>query len=156
MLELIIPGREPLQLTTLVSDVNGTLAVDGRLIEGVAPLMQALGQSLQVILLSADTMGTAQTIAQELGVSLHRLTPGDETHQKTDFVKAQGSQACISLGQGANDEGMLREAALGIAVLSKEGSAVHTVMAADIVVPDILTALELLQHPKRIVATLRQ
>lgn len=51
---------------------------------------------------------------------------------------------------------MLREAGLGICVMSREGVAVPTLLAADVVVPDILTALELLERPMRLVATLRQ
>jgi soluble P-type ATPase len=51
---------------------------------------------------------------------------------------------------------MLKEAALGICVLSPEGVALEALLAADLVVPDIFTALELLEKPIRIVATLRQ
>ena len=50
---------------------------------------------------------------------------------------------------------MLSSAALGIEVLSREGLAVQTLQAADLVAPDILSALELLEKPLRIVATLR-
>jgi soluble P-type ATPase len=51
---------------------------------------------------------------------------------------------------------MLKKAALGICILSREGTAVKTLNAADLVVPDILSAFELLQKPLRIVASLRQ
>jgi soluble P-type ATPase len=51
---------------------------------------------------------------------------------------------------------MLQEAALGICVLSTEGTAVQTLLAADLVTPDIITALELLEKPLRIVASLRK
>jgi len=50
----------------------------------------------------------------------------------------------------------LRAAALGICVLGAEGAAGAAVLAADIVVPDPLTALDLLLHPDRVVATLRR
>jgi soluble P-type ATPase len=50
----------------------------------------------------------------------------------------------------------LKTAALGIAVLSKEGLAVQTLQAADLVVADILTAFELFERPMRIVASLRK
>jgi soluble P-type ATPase len=50
---------------------------------------------------------------------------------------------------------MLQEAGLGIVVVHAEGAAVHTVLAADVLAPDILTALDLLTHPLRLVATLR-
>jgi soluble P-type ATPase len=51
---------------------------------------------------------------------------------------------------------MLKEAAIGICVLSREGSAVETLLAADIVTPDIFAAFDLLEKPVRIVASLRK
>ena len=45
--------------------------------------------------------------------------------------------------------------ALGVVVVQAEGSAVDAVLAADIVVTDILNALDLLRHPLRLTATLR-
>jgi P-type E1-E2 ATPase len=156
MIQLAIPGRDPISLTTLVSDVNGTLAIDGRLIEAVIPLFKEISDALEVYLLTADTLGTAAQIAERLNAKIHRLTPGNEIQQKAEFLQQFGCEHCITLGQGANDEEMLRQAGLGIAVLSKEGSAPATLQAADIIAPDIVSALELIIHPKRIVATLRK
>jgi soluble P-type ATPase len=62
----------------------------------------------------------------------------------------------IAVGQGANDAEMLRLAAVGVAVLSKEGTSVETLLVADLVMPDIFTVLELLENPMRLVATLRK
>jgi soluble P-type ATPase len=45
---------------------------------------------------------------------------------------------------------------LGICVLSIEGAAVETLLAADLVMPDIISALDLLEKPLRIVASLRK
>ena len=67
-----------------------------------------------------------------------------------------GAASVAAVGQGANDAGMLRAAAVGIAVMSPEGLAVETLHAADVVVSDILDALELLEKPIRLVATLRK
>ncbi len=156
MLELSIPGRKPCQLTTLICDVNGTLAVDGSLIDGVAVLMGEIKKSVDVYLLTADTMGFATEIARILDVKLQCLQPGNEKQQKVDFVNEHDGMRCIAIGQGANDEWMLREAALGICVISPEGTAINALNAADIVVPDILSALQLIQFPKRLIATLRQ
>ncbi|MCK7578153.1 MAG: hypothetical protein MZV65_22050 [Chromatiales bacterium] len=50
---------------------------------------------------------------------------------------------------------MLAAAALGIVVVQGEGADVQTLLAADVVAPDILTALGLLQAPQRLVATRR-
>jgi soluble P-type ATPase len=51
---------------------------------------------------------------------------------------------------------MLREAVIGIAVASVEGLAIESLNSADVVVPDIIAAFELLEHPTRLVATLRR
>ena len=50
---------------------------------------------------------------------------------------------------------LLKAAALGIAVVQEEGAAAETMMAADVVSPDIVSALNLLVSPLRLVATLR-
>jgi soluble P-type ATPase len=51
---------------------------------------------------------------------------------------------------------MVKAARLGICVVSVEGAAVETMMAADLVMPDINSALELLEKPLRVVAGLRK
>jgi soluble P-type ATPase len=50
---------------------------------------------------------------------------------------------------------MLQAAALGIAVILQEGIAVETLVTADVVCKDIISALELLTNPLRLTATLR-
>lgn len=156
MIELNIPGRGVLQLEHLVCDVNGTLALDGRLLEGVARLLAGLRDRLELHLVTADTHGRQVEIDRQLGLSAHRVQPGDEAAQKAAFVRQLGAERVVAVGQGANDATMLREAALGIAVLSREGLAVPALLAADILAPDILSALELLDKPLRIIATLRK
>jgi len=156
MIELNIPGRGRLQIEHLVSDVNGTLAVDGQLLEGLARILWVLRDRLTIHLLTADTHGRQRLIDQQLGVQAMRLKPGDEAAQKAEYVRQLGAERVAALGQGANDAAMLKTAALGICVLSQEGVAVQTLLAADLLAPDIFAALELLEKPIRIVASLRQ
>jgi P-type E1-E2 ATPase len=156
MIEVTIPGRAVLQLAHLVCDVNGTLAVDGQLLDGVAECILRLRDHLEIHLLTADTHGKQALIDQQLDLQAVRLAPGGEIAQKANFIRSLGSQQVAAIGQGANDAGMLAEAALGIAILSAEGVAVVTLLAADIVVPDILSGFHLLEKPLRIQATLRQ
>jgi P-type E1-E2 ATPase len=156
MIELRIPGRGLVELEHLVCDVNGTLAVDGQLFDGLARVMKGLRDRLELHLLTADTHGRQYIIDQQLTLQAVRLKPGDEALQKADYVRKLGAHGVVAIGQGANDAGMLKEAALGICVFSVEGVAVETLLAADLVVPDIFAALELLEKPLRIVATLRK
>jgi soluble P-type ATPase len=156
MIELAIPGRDAVQLDHLVCDVNGTLALDGSLIEGVEQALEALRDRIQIHLITADTHGRQASIDQRLRLKATRLIGGDEARQKTIFLQSLGAEHSAAVGQGANDAGMLKAAALGIAVLSPEGLAVETLLAADLVTADILAALDLFSHPLRIVATLRK
>jgi P-type E1-E2 ATPase len=156
MIELNIPGRGLIQLEYMVSDVNGTLAIDGQLMEGVSRDLRSLRDRLQIHLLTADTHGRQAIIDQQLGLTAVRIRPGNEAAQKAEYVRKLGAGGVVAIGQGANDAAMLKEAGLGICVLSTEGAAVESLLAADIVVPNIFIALELLEKPLRIVATLRK
>lgn len=156
MIELNIPGRGLVQLQHLVCDVNGTLTVDGQLSEGVKQRLSALRDRLTLHLLTADTHGKQSIIDQQLDLKALRIQPGKEDEQKSKYVYQLGAETVVAIGQGANDAGMLQAAALGICVLSAEGTAVKTLIAADLVVANINAALEMLEKPLRIVATLRK
>jgi soluble P-type ATPase len=156
MIELTIPGRGPLRIVRLVTDVNGTLAVDGVLIDGLAKRLTSLRDRLEIHLLTADTHGRQAAIDELLKLKATRVQPGNEAGTKADFVRALGAETVVAIGQGANDAEMLKVAALGICVMSKEGAALETLVSADMVVPDIFSALDLLDNPLRIIASLRK
>jgi P-type E1-E2 ATPase len=152
---LDVPGRGFLELEHLVLDLNGTIALDGEVLPGVPERLAALSESLTIHLVTADTQGRAAVIAEQLQVKLVLVAPGDEAEQKRALVKRLGAERVLAIGNGANDVGMLRAAALGIAVIGTEGLAVEALQAAD-VVATIQDALDLLLHPRRLVATLRK
>lgn len=156
MLSVEIPGSGLFSLEHLVLDVNGTLAIDGRLVDGVPQALAGLGNVLQVHLITADTHGRQCEIDRQVGLQAVRLNPGAEAEQKAAYVRQLGAPCVAAIGQGANDAGMLAAAAIGIAVLSVEGLAVRTLQSADLLLPDILSALALFQNPMRMVASLRK
>lgn len=151
-----LPGQGALTIRALVLDLNGTVTTDGALIPGVAERVCALLPRVDVFLVTADTLGTAGAVAQELGCALYVLERGREAEQKRDWVRQLGAGHTAAIGNGANDVLMLKEAALGIAVIGQEGTAVPALLAADVVVPDIRDALDLLLRPARLTATLRR
>lgn len=155
MLELDIPGRGRLVLTHLVLDVNGTIAEGGRLLPGVAAALRALAGTLETLAVTADTHGTAVGLAAETGITVHVIEPGSEGAQKLALISELGARGVVAIGNGANDALMLREAAVGIVVIGREGAARLALEAADLAVTDVLDALALLSDPRRLVATLR-
>lgn len=156
MIKFNIPGLGDYSLEHLVMDVNGTLAVDGQLIDGVAAKIALLRDQLTIHLLTADTHGRQVVIDQQLGLTAVRIMPGGEPLQKADYVRRLGSEKVVAIGQGANDAEMLAVAHLGICVMSLEGVAKETLLSCDLIAPSILSALELLEKPLRIVASLRR
>jgi soluble P-type ATPase len=82
-------------------------------------------------------------------------SPERQALAKQAYVERLGAAQAVCIGNGRNDSLMLSCAALGIAVSGKEGAAVAAVSAADLLVPDIVDALDLLQHPRRLLASLR-
>ena len=156
MIELILPGHKPIHLQHLVCDVNGTLALDGRLVNGVQEALASLAGALGVHLITADTHGRQAELDRQLGLTGVRIPCGEEAKAKAAFVRQLGASQVVAIGQGANDAAMLAAAQVGIAVLSEEGTAVEALTAADVVAPGILAALALLQNPRRLVATLRR
>jgi P-type E1-E2 ATPase len=154
MIRVDIPGRGALAIRHLVFDLNGTLATDGLVPPHVMERIRALAQSLEVHVVTADTFGTAASL-DGLGLKVVRLPGGDQVSAKAEIVRELGSSLTAAIGNGMNDTAMLREAALGIAVIGQEGAAVPAVLAADLVFASIEDALDLLTSPRRLTASLR-
>lgn len=155
MLDVDIPGYASLHLEQLVLDYNGTLALDGRLLPGVRRRMRALSRILEIHVLTADTFGVARAALAHLHCSVSILAPGAQDRAKLAYVENLGRRRTVCIGNGRNDRRMLKAAALGIAVLQGEGAASVTLTAADLVVPTIDEALDLLVKPLRLIASLR-
>ncbi|MFP4226012.1 MAG: HAD family hydrolase [Desulfobacterales bacterium] len=150
-----IPGYGELALNHLVMDYNGTLAVDGKLIDGVKDALIKLSESLSLHVLTADTFGIAKEGLEGIPCQLTILPKDDQQRGKLRFVEDLGAGQVAAIGNGRNDQLMLKESALGIAVILKEGASVQALQSADAVCPSILSALELLLNPLRLTATLR-
>ena len=84
MISLHIPGVGEFEWEHLVLDVNGALSLDGALLPGVPERLRELGKDISIHLLTADTRGTAASIADTLGVGWAKVGPGREAEQKRD------------------------------------------------------------------------
>ncbi len=154
MIEIEVPGRGMYTLHHAAFDVNGTLATDGKLIEGVGALLAELHKHVEVHLLTADTYGAQAAIDAQLGLTARIITQG--AAEKAAIVRAMGAEHVVAIGNGANDAPMFAEAALAIAVQGEEGLSVEAIQAADVVVRGIHDAIRLLLTPRRLVASLRR
>jgi len=155
LIEIAIPGRGNYKLSHLVLDLNGTIALDGELIEGVEERLQRLSKLLKLFIISAGTFGSASGLKEKLKAKIYLVEKGEGATQKLDLVEKLGRDKTICIGNGVNDAAMLRGAAIGICVLGREGASATAITSSDVVIPDINAALELLLNTDRLVATLR-
>jgi soluble P-type ATPase len=155
MLEINVPGRDPIRVEHLVLDYNGTMAVDGVPIPGCLERLERLAADVSVHVVTADTFGKVAQYLERTAFALKILPPGRQDEAKAAYVRTLGLKTTAAVGNGANDVRMLKEVALGIAVVQPEGAAVAAMQSADVVFTHINDALDALLSPDRLVATLR-
>lgn len=151
MYTIDIPGRGELQLAHAVFDFNGTLANAGDLLPDLNHSLFRVSNLLSCIILTADSFGTVHTAVKSLPVQVEAVDSGKD---KARFVE-QLHGGVVAIGNGWNDYDMFIHADLSIAIVGPEGTAAKVLQVANILVPDIYTALDLLVNPKKIIATLR-
>ena len=154
-LDIAIPGRDKIQLRHLILDYNGTLALDGQLLPELNQLLKTLAQQLTIHILTADTHGSVAEQTNHLTCELAIIPAREQITAKQNYLHHLGCKHCVAIGNGINDQLLLRDAALGIAIMQEEGVACACLMAADILVGNCHDALNLLLHPGRLIATLR-
>ena len=155
MLQIEIPGFKNLNLKHLVLDYNGTLATDGIFKEEVKNRLNKLKEHIDVHIITADTFGRISQEIEGLNCTLSLLGSENQAREKQKYIQKLGSKNTVAIGNGRNDRLMLKEAELGIATIQQEGAASETVFSADVIVTDILSALDLLEKPLRLKASLR-
>lgn len=156
MLQINIPGRKPKTIEYLLTDFNGTLAVDGCIIPEIKDLLIELSEKISIHVITADTFGKVKENMQFLNCAIEIVKGTDQTKQKLMYLKKIGNKKTISIGNGRNDKLMLKNAALGILVINEEGAAGACFESADVICKSTKDALELLLKPLRLTATLRK
>ena len=155
MITIEIPGRNRLKLEHLVMDFNGTVAVNGELIPGLAEKLILISKKIKVHILTADTFGTARGALEGLDLIVSLVEKENQSASKSDYITGLNEKKVVAIGNGLNDNLMLKNAALGIVVIEGEGASFASIQNADIVSKSIHDALDLLIYPLRITATLR-
>ncbi|AXH10078.1 ATPase P [Malaciobacter halophilus] len=150
-----IPNSETIELKNIVFDYNGTIAIDGELIEGVQTYIDELSSIFDFYVITADTYGSVEQQLQNTKCKVIKIEKDFQDIKKLDFIKKIGSANTLSVGNGRNDRLMLKESILGIGILQDEGICTETLMNSDILVKSIFDVFEFLKNKNRLVATLR-
>jgi soluble P-type ATPase len=156
MIGIDIPGWGNIEIENIVLDLNGTIATDGKIPSEVKEKINSLSKKTKIYILTADTQGTASVEISDMEVELVKVSEKDSAEVKLRVLESLDPTSTVAIGNGNNDHLILKEAALGIAVLGDEGISASTMKNADIVVKNISDALDLFLKPKRLIATLRE
>ena len=156
MISIEIPGWGNIGIENIVLDLNGTIATDGKISLEVKEKITSLVEKIKIYILTADTQGTAAEEVRDISVELIRISEEKSKVEKFEFLKKLNLENTVVIGNGNNDQLILKEAALGIVVLGDEGMSISAMKNADVVVKDVSNALDLFLKPKRLIATLRE
>lgn len=154
MISIEIPGRDTINVEHLVLDYNGTIAEDGKLIDGVEERMRALKDLVEIHVLTADTYGTVRAQCDHIGIKVETFPRAGAAECKLEIVQALGENV-MCVGNGYNDVLMFDAAGLSVAVIEREGTYAGLIAHANIVTKSILDAFDLLLYKDRMRATLR-
>ena len=150
-----IPGYGMLEIKNLLLDYNGTIAKDGKLIEGLKDLLIKLAEVVDIYILTADTYGSVEKEMAGLPVKVQVIKGENELVEKRDFVREIGVNVTMAIGNGYNDQLLFREVKISIVVMGCEACATILFNIADLVASDIYDALGLLLNPTRLRSSLR-
>jgi soluble P-type ATPase len=153
---ITVPGIGEYEIENIVFDYNGTIAIDGIIIEGIMDKIVKLSNEFNVYIVTADTFKTVENAFKNTVINVHIIGKNNESQDKKEFIKKVGSNKTIALGNGRNDELMLKEAIISIAVLNDEGISVKTLNNADFLIKDINNFFDMIDEPKKLIAILRK
>lgn len=156
MIEINIPGTGSFHIEHVVFDFNGTIATDGQLIKGVRQGIKDHSDSLTFHVITADTFGFVKKELEDLDIALTIIPEKNQAQSKLDYLKTLGPDRTVCVGNGANDQLMLEQACIGIALLGDEGVATSTLLAADLMIKNILDVFDYFKTPQRLIAGLRE
>jgi soluble P-type ATPase len=156
LIKIDIPGWGNMEIENILLDLNGTIATNGKIPLDVREKIDLLSEKVTIYILTADTQGTAEEEVRGMNADMIKIGEEDSKNRKFEFLKTFDFEKTVAIGNGNNDQLILKEAALGIAVLGEEGMSTSAMQNADIVVKNISDALDLFLRPKRLIATLRE
>lgn len=148
-----IPEVGFIEINTIVLDLNGTLAVKGKIVEGVRSRIAKLkDMGINIVLFTGDQRGNAENLCNELGIDLKKAVSEKEKEQ---FFLELDIEKAAAIGNARIDIGKFEHAKLSIATLQAEGIHTGILQHVDIIVPSINDALDLFIDSNSLEATMR-
>jgi soluble P-type ATPase len=154
MISIERPGQDNLEVEFLLIDFEGTLASDRRVHPKAKDKINLLSKRTKIYILTKGEKEVLEETLKKVKAEIFYLTEGETSQRKVDLLRQLGATRTVAIGNGVDDIPMIEEAGLGICVIGKEGTSVEAMKKADVVVSNVLDALDFLLKPLRQKATL--
>lgn len=154
MIAIQRPGQKPLEIEFILIDFEGTLASDRRVHPKAKDKINLLSKRTKIYILTGGEKEVVEETLKKVKTEIFYLTEGETSQRKVDLLRQLGATRTVAIGNGVDDIPMIEEAGLGICVIGKEGTSVEAMKKADVVVSNVLDALDFLLKPLRQKATL--
>ncbi|MBM4307009.1 MAG: ATPase P [Deltaproteobacteria bacterium] len=149
MITLQRPGQTPLEIEYLLIDYEGTLAIDGRVHPKAKDKINLLTKRISVYILAKSEQVKVEERLRNVKAEVFFLTEGEASGEKLNLLRRLGPEKTVAIGNGMDDAPILEEAGFSICVIGRVGASGETIKRADMVVTDILDALDFLLKPLR-------
>ena len=156
MILLLRPGQAPLEIDSIVIDFDGTLAADRRVHAKTKDKLTLLARRTKIYVLTTQGEERSDEVLGKVSAEIIHLREGDAGQEKLNLLNRLGPLRTVAIGNGLHDVPMIEQAALGLCVMSREGTSGELIQRADLVFTSILDALDFLLKPLRQKATLGQ
>jgi soluble P-type ATPase len=149
MISIQRSGMENLDIHYVLIDFEGTLAMDSRVHPKAKEKVNLLSKRANIYILTKSNREKVEKSLRKMKVDIVYVTEGDASQQKLNVLQRLGPHLTAVIGNGLDDLQMMDQAGLGMCVIGKEGSSAEAVAKADLVVTNVLDALDFLLKPLR-------
>jgi soluble P-type ATPase len=154
MIAIHRPGQNPLEIEFILIDFEGTLAWDCRVHPKAKDKINLLSKRAKIYILVKEEKELVEERLRRVKAEIFYSTKGEPSRRKLDLLRQLGPTRTIAIGNGLDDAPIIEEAGFSICVIGKEGTSIEAMKKADVVVSNIVDALDFLLKPLRQKATL--
>lgn len=154
MITIPRPGKDSLEIEFILLDFEGTLASDGRVHPKAKDKINLLSKRTKIYVLAKGEKGRVEETLRRVRAEAIHLTEGEASQQKSEILRQLGASKTVAIGNGMDDVLMMEEAGFAICVIGKEGTSTEAITKADVVIMNVVDALDFLLKPLRQKATL--
>jgi soluble P-type ATPase len=150
------PGRDFIEIEYIIIDFEGTLAKDRRVNPKAKDKINLLSKRTKIYIFTHSEKEIVLKTLKNTKAEILFIAEGKASEEKINFLREIGPEHTVVIGNGQNDVQMIREAALSICVIGREGAFTEALTHSNLVMTDIIDALDFLLKPLRQKATLGQ